>query len=137
MRYEDFVVGQRASYSKTISEADISRFVELTGDDNPLHVDENFAASTFFGSRVAHGMLAASLLSTVVGTLLPGTGAIYRSQTLEFLRPTRVGDTLTVWMEVTSIDPEGEVIELATGVDNQEGERVIEGTATVGLIREG
>lgn len=134
-RYEDFEVGRRASFEKTITGADIERFIALTGDDNPLHVDEEFAASTFFGGRIAHGMLAASLLSTVVGTLLPGTGAIYRSQTLEFRRPARLGDTLTAWVEVTAIDAAAEVIELETGVDNQKGERVIGGRATVGLIR--
>ena len=134
-RYEDFHVGQRASFSKTISEADVERFADLTGDDNPLHVDEEFAGATFFGSRIAHGMLAGSLLSTVIGTLLPGTGAIYRAQSLTFLRPTRLGDRLTAWVEVAAIDPAAEVIELETGVDNQRGERVIEGAARVALIR--
>lgn len=134
-RYDDFRVGQRASFSKTIGEADIALFVGVTGDVNPLHVDEEFAASTFFGSRIAHGVLAGSLISTVIGTRLPGTGAIYRSQSFEFLRPTRIGDTLTAWVEVTAIDPAGELIELATGVDNHRGERLIQGPASVSLIR--
>lgn len=134
-RYEDFEVGQRASFSKTITEADIALFVGVTGDVNPLHVDEEFATSTFFGSRVAHGVLAGSLISTIVGTRLPGTGAIYRAQSFEFLRPTRIGDTLTAWVEVTAIDAAEEVIELATGVDNQRGESVVRGPARVSLIR--
>ncbi len=134
-RYEDFHIGQRASFSKTISEADIALFVGVTGDVNPLHVDEEFAAGTFFRTRIAHGVMAGSLISTVIGTRLPGTGAIYRAQCFEFLRPTRIGDTLTAWVEVTAIDAEGERIELATGVDNQRGERVIEGPASVSLIR--
>jgi acyl dehydratase len=134
-RYEDFQVGQRASFSKTLGEADIALFIGITGDVNPLHVDERFAASTFFGSRIAHGLLAGSLISTVIGTRLPGTGAIYRSQSFEFLRPTRIGDTLTAWVEVRAIDPQRELLELATGVDNQRGERVIDGRAAVSLIR--
>lgn len=132
---DDFHLGQRAAFSKTVTEADIALFVGVTGDVNPLHVDAEFARSTFFGSRIAHGLLAGSLISTVVGTRLPGTGAIYRSQSFEFRRPTRIGDTLTAWVEVTSIDAEGQILELATGVDNQHGERVIEGRASVGLIR--
>lgn len=134
-RIEEFEIGQRASVSKTITEADIALFVGVTGDLNPLHVDAEFARSTFFGSRIAHGLLAGSLLSTVIGTRLPGTGAIYRSQSFEFLCPTRIGDTLTAWVEVASIDRQEEILELATGVDNQRGERVIEGRARVGLIR--
>jgi 3-hydroxybutyryl-CoA dehydratase len=134
-RYDDFRVGQRASFTKTIGEADIALFVGVTGDVNPLHVDERFAASTFFGSRIAHGLRAGALISTVIGTRLPGTGAIYRSQAFSFLRPTRIGDTLTAWVEVRAVEPGREIIELATGVDNQRGERVLEGPATVSLIR--
>ena len=85
-RYEDLAVGQRASFTKTITDADLGHFVAITGDTNPLHVDEPYASQTFFGGRIAHGMLSASLFSTLVGLHLPGIGAIYRSQTLEFLR---------------------------------------------------
>lgn len=136
-RIDEFEIGQFASVTKTVTEADIARFVELTGDANPLHVDAAFARSTFFGSRIAHGLLAGSLLSTVVGMRLPGTGAIYRSQSFDFRRPTRIGDTLTAWVRVVAIDAGAESLELETGVDNQRGERVIDGRAVVDLIRSG
>ncbi|MDX1643041.1 MAG: MaoC family dehydratase [Thermoanaerobaculia bacterium] len=136
-RIEDFAVGQRAAFTKTVSEADIALFVGVTGDVNPLHVDAEFARATFFGSRIGHGLLAGSLISTVVGTRLPGTGAIYRAQSFEFRRPTRIGDTLTAWVEVVAIDRDEEILELSTGVDNQRGERIIDGRARVGLIRSG
>ena len=134
-RYEDFEIGQRATYSKTISEADITHFVAVSGDVNPLHVDEEFSRSTFFGSRIAHGVMAGALISTVIGTRLPGTGAIYRSQSFEFLRPARIGDTLTAWVEVEAIDPDAETMELRSGVDNQNGEAVISGKSVVTLLR--
>jgi 3-hydroxybutyryl-CoA dehydratase len=133
--YDDFRVGQRASFSKTVTEADLALFVAVTGDTNPLHCDATFAGRTFFRGRIAHGLLSGSLVSTVIGTLLPGTGAIYRSQRFEFLRPVRVGDTLTAWVEVTAVDPAAERLALATWVDNQAGETVIRGEAEVSLLR--
>jgi acyl dehydratase len=83
-RREDFESGQHSSFTKTFTDEDVRRFIEITGDTNPLHVDDEFAVRTQFGRRIIHGMLA-SLFSTMVGMLLPGTGAIYRSQTLRFL----------------------------------------------------
>lgn len=133
--YDDFEVGQRASFAKTITEADLSHFLAVTGDANPLHFDEGFAARTFLGERIAHGMLTASLLSHVIGMVLPGTGALYRSQTLEFLRPVRLGDTLRAWLEVVTIDEDDEMIELASWIENQDGDRVLEGESVVTLIR--
>jgi acyl dehydratase len=134
-RYEDLAVGQRASFTKTVTEADLGHFVAITGDVNPLHVDRVFAESTFFGERIAHGMLSASLLSTLVGMHLPGIGAIYRSQTLEFLRAVHVGDTLTAWFEVTAVDAAAERIDIDAWIDNQRGERVIEGKTVASLLR--
>lgn len=134
-RLDDFRVGQTASYTKTITDEDLARFIAITGDTNPLHVDEEFARGTFFGGRIAHGLLSASLLSTVIGTLLPGTGAIYREQTLRFLRPVHPGDTLTATAEVGEIRPEAGELALATWIANQRGERVIEGEAVVALLR--
>jgi acyl dehydratase len=101
---DDFEPGQHVTFTKTFTEDDVQRFIEITGDVNPLHVDESFAASTKFGRRVLHGMLTASILSTMVGMLLPGTGAIYRSQTITFLRPVHVGDTVTAHFVVRSVD---------------------------------
>ncbi|GAB4268711.1 MAG: MaoC family dehydratase [Deferrisomatales bacterium] len=133
--FDDLRVGQQASFSKTITEADISHFVALSGDVNPLHVNEVFARQTFFGGRIAHGLLSASLLSTIVGMLLPGVGAIYRSQTLEFLRPVRIGDTLTASAQVISLDAEANRIELECRIVNQAGDEVIRGAAAVSLLR--
>ncbi|HEX9670159.1 MAG TPA: MaoC family dehydratase [Thermoanaerobaculia bacterium] len=132
---DDFVPGQSASFSKTIGEVELALFVALSGDVNPLHVDEEFARWTFFGGRIAHGLLSASLLSTVIGTLLPGTGAIYKSQSLRFLRPVHPGDTLTATVEVRDLDRAQGDLHLATRVANQRGEPVIEGEAVVGLLR--
>jgi acyl dehydratase len=133
--YDDFRVGQRASFTKTVTEADLALFVAVTGDTNPLHVDDAFARRTLFRSRIAHGLLSGSLVSTVIGTLLPGAGAIYRSQHFDFLRPVRIGDTLTAAVEVTAVDPAAERLALATWIYNQDGETVIRGQAEVSLIR--
>lgn len=134
-RYEDLAVGQRASFTKTITDADLGHFVAITGDVNPLHVDETFACQTFFRGRIAHGMLSAALFSTLVGLHLPGIGAIYRSQTVEFRRAVHVGDTLTAWFEVTAVDAANERIDIDAWIDNQHGERVIEGKTVASLLR--
>jgi len=118
-----------------VTEADISHFVAVTGDVNPLHVDGEFARRTFFGERIAHGMLSASLFSTLVGMVLPGVGAIYRSQTLEFLRPVKIGDTLTAVFEVESLDRDANRIEMRSWIDNQRGEIVVQGRAVASLMR--
>jgi len=133
--FADLAVGQRASLSKRITDEDLAHFIAITGDVNPLHVDDDFARRTFFGERVVHGMLSASLFSTLVGMHLPGVGAIYRSQSLEFVRPVHVGDTLTAVFEVRSMDPGKNRIELASWIANQRGEVVVQGTAVVGLVR--
>ncbi len=136
VQYSDLKIGQRASISKTITDADIANFVSISGDINPLHVSEAFARQTFFKRRIAHGMLSAALFSTIVGMLLPGTGAIYRSQSLEFLQPVHIGDELTASMEVVDINKEEEFIVLKGEIVNQDGGIVIQGDATVGLIRD-
>ncbi len=133
--FDDLSVGQKAFLRKTITEDDLSHFIAITGDRNPLHVDKLFAEQTFFGRRIAHGMLSASLFSTLVGMHLPGIGAIYKSQTLEFLRPVFIGDTLCAWFEIIAMDPDDERIELRSWVENQDGENVIEGKTVVSLLR--
>jgi 3-hydroxybutyryl-CoA dehydratase len=134
-RIEDFEPGQHASFRKTFTDEDIRRFIEITGDTNPLHVDDEFAAKTRFGRRIVHGMLSASLFSTIVGTLLPGTGAIYRSQTIRFLRPVHPGDTVTAHLVVRSVDRSRHRLEIDAWIENEAGERVIEGACEVGLLR--
>ena len=134
-RFKDLSVGQKACLEKTVTEADLDHFIAITGDVNPLHVDEAFARKTFFGQRIAHGMLSAALFSTLVGMHIPGTGAIYKSQTLEFLKPVHIGDTLTAWFEILEIDPVEEVVKMASWIENQRGEAVIRGRTVAGLIR--
>ena len=134
-RVEDFEVGQHASFTKTFTEEDVQRFIEITGDVNPLHIDEAFAAGTPFGRRVLHGMLTASIFSTMIGMLLPGTGAIYRSQTIRFLLPVHIDETVTAHFVVRSIDRAKHRLEIDAWIENEAGEHVIEGTCEVGLLR--
>jgi 3-hydroxybutyryl-CoA dehydratase len=109
---EDLEVGMFAEIVRTITDADVRAFAELTGDFNPVHVDEAFAASTIFKTRIAHGALIASLLSAVMGTKLPGPGAIFRSLNLSYRGPVRIGDTVTVHAEVGEIVPEKQLVTL-------------------------
>ncbi|MBP6819021.1 MAG: MaoC family dehydratase [Ferrovibrio sp.] len=100
---EDLSVGMSAVFSKTVTEADILMFAAVSGDTNPVHIDQDFAASSMFKGRIAHGMLSASLLSTVFGTKLPGPGCIYLSQDLRFKAPVRLGETVVARATVTEI----------------------------------
>jgi 3-hydroxybutyryl-CoA dehydratase len=101
---EDLHIGQSASLAKSVSAEDITTFAEVTGDRNPVHLSEHYAAKTFFKSRIAHGMLSAGFISAVLGTRLPGPGAIYMSQTLKFLAPVRIGDTVVTTVTVATLD---------------------------------
>lgn len=127
----DLEVGQAAEFTKTISEADVYAFAGITGDFNPVHVDRVAAESSMFGGRIAHGMLTASLISTVIGMKLPGAGCIYMSQSLRFNAPVRFGDTITARAEVRDINIEKNRITLATECLNQDGEVVAEGESLV------
>ncbi len=131
MAIEDFAIGQSAQLIRTLSEADVMAFAELTGDFNPVHVDEAAAQASSFGGRIVHGMLTASLLSTVLAMQLPGPGAIYLSQSVTFLRPVKLGDTVTARVEITSIDVAKRRLTLATSVLNARGKAVISGEASV------
>jgi 3-hydroxybutyryl-CoA dehydratase len=128
--YEDLAVGQKASFGKTITEADIVLFAAVTGDTNPMHLNEEYAKGTIFGERIAHGMLAAGLITKVMGTQLPGPGTIYLSQNLKFRRPVRIGDTVTATVEITALSPEKHRVSLRT-VCAVRGEPVLEGEALV------
>ena len=101
--FEDLAPGMSAVFSKTITEADLLMFAGVSGDTNPLHLDEDFASRTMFESRIAHGMLTASLVSTVLGTRLPGPGAVYVSQNMRFLAPVRIGDTVIARAQVAEL----------------------------------
>lgn len=104
-RIDEIEEGQSASYERTVTEDDIARFAELSGDDNPVHLDEEFARGTLFKGRIAHGMLSAAFISTALGTRLPGPGCVYLSQTLNFKAPVKVGDTVVARVTVREIDP--------------------------------
>jgi 3-hydroxybutyryl-CoA dehydratase len=127
--FEEFAVGDRTTFSKTITDAEIALFCGISGDMYALHVDEEYAKTTRFGRRAAHGMLTASLLSTVNGALLQKPGGMYVSQTLHFRRPVFVGDTLTATSEVVELIPEKRRLRCATRVVNQAGKVVLDGEA--------
>ncbi len=126
-----FQVGDSASYTQTLSEAHVTLFIGAVGDTNPLHVDAEYARRSRFGARIAQGILVAGLISTAIGTKLPGPGAIYLGQSLRFLKPTYLGDTITATVTVRAIRPDKPILSLETVCTNQKGERVIEGEATV------
>ena len=121
----------RVSVTKTITDEDVAAYARITGDDNPLHLDECYAVTTRFGGRIVHGMLTASLFSTIVGKYLPGTGGIYLGQQVRFVRPVRLGDTITATAEVVAIREDKRILTLRTECTNQRGETVITGEATV------
>ncbi len=112
---EALEVGQTAELRRTVTEHDIVAFAEVTGDANPVHLDEAYAATTPFKGRIAHGMLSAGYISAVLGTQLPGPGAISVSQTLNFRRPVRIGDEVTAEVKITAIDPARGRVTFATG----------------------
>ena len=124
-------VGDKAEFSKTISESDVYLYAGITGDFNPAHVDEEYARNTFFEGRIAHGMLTAGFISTVLASQLPGPGTIYVSQELRFLAPVRMGDTLTARAEVVEIIPDKNKVRLKTTCVIQDGTMVLEGEAVV------
>lgn len=132
--FADLALGQHAAVSKTITRDDIRAFTALVGDDNPIHHDEAFAASTRFGGVIGHGMLTAGLLSTLLGTKLPGTGTVYMGQTLRFTAPVRPGDTITATAEVVELFPETRRVRIGTRCVNQRGETVLDGEALMLML---
>jgi 3-hydroxybutyryl-CoA dehydratase len=128
--YEDLRVGMTAIYARTVTEADIVLFAGISGDTNPVHINEEFASATMFSGRIAHGMLTASLISTVIGTRLPGPGCIYVSQSLRFKAPVRIGDTALARATVTELFDAKRRATLSTIVTIR-NKPVIEGEAVV------
>lgn len=133
-KFEEINIGDKEQLKHTITHSDIQKFVELSGDDNKLHVDESFARQTSFKKPVVHGMIGASFISTVIGTKLPGDGALWFSQSLEFLLPVRVGDLITVSAEVIKKYDTEQIIELNTVITNQDRQVVTKGIAKVKMI---
>jgi 3-hydroxybutyryl-CoA dehydratase len=111
---EDMTVGMSAVYARAVSDADIVLFAGISGDVNPVHLNHEFAANTIFEGRIAHGMLTAAFISTVLGTRLPGPGCIYISQSLKFKAPVRAGDTVTARVTVTEVNAAKRRVTLAT-----------------------
>jgi 3-hydroxybutyryl-CoA dehydratase len=129
--FSSFSVGEEATFSKTITEADIVLFAGVSGDTYPLHVDAEYAKTTRFGQRVAHGMLSASLLSTVSGMMLGTPGGLYVEQTLRFRRPVFIGDTLTARAELVSLDAAKRRLHCTTTIVNQHGKVVVDGASVL------
>lgn len=123
--------GSHASLIKTVTDRDVRAFAEVSLDDNPIHLDEDFAKTTRFGTRIAHGMIAASLVSAVIGTKLPGHGTVYLSQSLSFKAPVLLGDTLTATATITQVRADKPVVTLETVVTRQDGTVVLTGEAVV------
>lgn len=126
-----FKAGDTASITKTITDDDIRKFADASGDHNPLHLDDEFAKTTRFGRRIAHGMLSASLISAVIAGDLPGEGSIYLAQTLQFVAPVFPDDTVTARVTIVSRRKDKPIVKLATVCTNQHGEVVVKGEATV------
>jgi 3-hydroxybutyryl-CoA dehydratase len=129
--WELLEVGDKATFRKTITDGDLSLFAGATGDTNPYHFDDLYSSKGRFGKRIAHGMIVTGLISTVLGTRLPGPGTIYLNQNIAFKKPVFIGDTITAVAEITKIHETKPIVTLSTNCYNQEDELVVEGEAVV------
>ena len=134
MKYEEIKIGSTEKLVHVITQQDLDNFVELTGDDNKLHVDKEYASQTSFKKPVVHGMLGASFISTLIGTRLPGDGALWYSQTLEFLAPVRIGDEITITANVTKKHDRDRIVELQVEILNQNKQVVTRGLSKVKIV---
>lgn len=132
--FEDLTVGQSADLTRAVTAGDIDAFAAVSGDTNPVHLDEDYAKATTFQGRIAHGMLSAAYISAVLGTQLPGPGAIYLSQSLRFRRPVRIGDAVTARVTVQALDERRGHVTLAT-LCQVDGRTVVDGEAVVMVPR--
>lgn len=128
---EELKIGDSAQIKKIITEESIYNFAKATGDFNPIHLDHSYAEKTIFKGRIAHGILSVGLISAVLGNVLPGNGTIYLSQEVRFIAPVRIGDEITVKVEVIEIVPEKNRVKLKTICLNQDGKIVVDGIAWV------
>jgi len=135
MKYSDIKMGQSAEIVHTITEEDIQTFGDLSGDYNPVHFNEEWAKTTMFKGRIAHGILTASYISAAIGMHLPGPGTIYMGQSMKFLGPVRIGDTITARVEVVELNDEKERVTLRTTCTNQDGNLVLDGEALIKIMR--
>jgi 3-hydroxybutyryl-CoA dehydratase len=129
--YDEISLDQTAEYTRTVTERDITLFAAISGDVNPVHLDEDFAKTTRFGGRIAHGMITGALVSAALACVLPGPGCIYLNQSLRFTAPVRIGDTITVRLKVTAKRDDRRFVTLDCEAANQNGETVATGVAEV------
>jgi 3-hydroxybutyryl-CoA dehydratase len=129
--YDEIQPGQKAAWTRTVQERDIQLFAAVSGDVNPVHLDEEFASQTQFGGRIAHGMLSGAFISAALAMELPGPGSIYLSQSLRFRLPVRIGDSITVHLEVTKKADRRGIVTLDCKALNQDGNVVLTGEAEV------
>ena len=134
--FDELTIGQRAEYTRPVSEQDIQLFAAVSGDVNPLHLDADYAAGTDFGERIAHGMLTGAFISAALALEMPGPGTVYLGQSLRFRRPVRIGDEITVRLEVTEKREDKGFVTLSCNAVNQDGKSVVTGTADVMAPRE-
>src|SRR3981081_1173160 len=132
LAFEDLRVGMRETLLKTVMDTDVVGFARISGDDNPIHLCDTYAAGSRFGQRIAHGLYTASLISAVLGTRLPGPGAVYRSQTLNFHGPVKIGDVVEVTVEVVELVTKGRIVRLQCEA-RVDGRLVLEGEAMVSV----
>ena len=131
MKFEDLRIGMFEEVGKTITEADVVNYAGLSLDINPIHLNNEYAKNSIFKERIVHGMLTSGLISAVLGTKVPGEGSIYLSQTLKFISPVKIGDTITAKAEIIDINPEKKIITIKTTCINQNKNIVIDGEAKV------
>ncbi len=129
-------LGAHATLSRVITEHDIALFAEVSGDKNPIHLDAEYAERSLFGKRIAHGFLIGSLISALLGNVLPGPGSIYLGQTLKFLAPIHIGDEVTVVVKVVELREEKRIVTLHTECKNQHDTLVLSGEATIKYMQE-
>lgn len=132
LAFEDLAVGMRETLMKAVMDTDVVGFAQLSGDENPIHLCDDYAAGTRFGQRIAHGLYTASLISAVLGTRLPGPGAVYRSQTLNFHAPVKIGDVVTIVVEVVELVSQGRKVRLHCEA-SVDGKVVLDGEAIVSV----
>lgn len=126
-----FQIGQKASLEKVFTDDDVKTFARISLDKNPVHLNEEYAENTIFKGRIVHGFLSGSLISAIIGTIMPGEGTIYLNQTMNFRRPVRIGEKIKATVEVIGIKEEKNILTLNTYCENERGEIVIEGSAIV------
>ena len=126
-----FHIGQKASLEKVFTDEDVRTFAKISLDTNPVHLNDEYAANTIFKGRIVHGFLSGSLISAIIGTIMPGEGTIYLNQTMNFRKPVKIGEKIRATVEVVGIKEEKNILTLNTCCENEQGEMVIEGSAVV------